>query len=107
MEVHQQPLPGGSGAFADLHGSVDIAVAAAETATLVVIRVVPDPDADGIDAVVRQKPEQIRLPACKIAVFYAAGLLRQHAGDVHAEKEIFRQAVHFLYIEGRDFLLRF
>ena len=99
MEVHQQLLPGGRRPFSDLHRGGNITISAAEAVSVRVPWIVPDPDADGIDSILRQYAEQVRLVSVKIVVFDAAVFLGNHAGNVHAENKIFRQVLHFFHIQ--------
>ena len=104
MEVNQQLLSGSGGAPPNLYGGRDVAVTPSEAAALVIIWVIPDPDADGVDAAVCEQTEEICLFPIKVKVFHAAGLLRQHAGHVHAEKKAFREIVNLSDIQRGDFL---
>ena len=99
MEIRQKLHPAGGCPFPDLHRGTDITVAAAEAVAVCVIRIVPDPDADIVDPVVRQQPEQVRFISIEIVIFHTAGFFRQHAGDVHAEDKILRQVLHLLHVQ--------
>ena len=99
VEIHQQPHAMGRGAAADFHCGGDVAVAPAIAVALAVKGVVPHPDADVVDAVIRQDGEQIPFLSVKIVIFHPRRFQRKHGGNIHAQDEVLRQVFHMADVQ--------
>ena len=99
VEIHQQAHAVDRGAAADFHCGGDVAVASAIAVALAVKGVVPHPDADIVDAAIRQDGEQIPFLPVKIVVFHPRRFQRKHRGHVHAQDEVLRQVFHMADVQ--------
>ena len=93
VEVHDQLHAVFCRARADLDRLVDVVVAAAVAVALRVVRMVPYAHADMRDAVFRQRFEHVLLLAGKVIILYAALLLGNDRGRIHAHDEIVGQVL--------------
>ena len=79
--VLRGPLP-------EFHGRVDIIIAAAVAVPVLIVRVVPDPEADIVHSGLGEDLHHILLFARFIIIFDPALLFGQNTGQVHAPDEV-------------------
>ena len=78
MKINQQLQSVLCRAFSDLHRFLHITVAAAKAIPIRIIRIVPDPDPDHVDAVLRHGQKEILLCSIKTVIPDSALLFRNH-----------------------------
>ena len=100
MEVHEQLHSDGGRAFADLHRGLDVTVAAAEPVAVCIERIVPDAYANGVDAVLRKRQQQILRFAGKVVIGNAAVFLGDDGRNVHPEKKLLRKVLYLLDVQA-------